>query len=272
MHAAPSLQAALSQKFRADQVRVGATAGKLISAAYTQGFQIRSARDSWARIRPRVLGILSVYYAADVATGQRYYNASRISYGLKPFAGDVGTLRLRGDHAGQVIDSTGLGMFLHYVKGGALMMDAFTQARYILASASGDLVMSGARDYITAASSADPSSDGWKRITHGTCDWCEERAAAGPTTDDGEWHNYCMCTAEPSFTGESSGARIDLSSLLGSSGSAGATDAAEGALDDAVTSPSTDVTRMSHAAAMKILGKWVAAGSISTVNRGNNGS
>lgn len=264
-HPAPSLQKALSQKFRADQVAVGRAAGQFASVLWSREFRIASARASWAGMRPVLLDGLTRYYTAEIGAGQRFYNACRIAYGLQPFNGHVGPVRLHADQAGKVIDSTGLGMFLHFVKGGAQMMDAYNQAQGKLAAATADLVMQGARDWITAASAADPDSSGWNRITSGTCDWCEERAGQGPTTSDGEWHNYCLCTAEPSFEAAEPGHSLDLSSLVSSLGSSGATDAAAGDVADVADAAGT--SNLTQSQALALLGKWVAASKVSATGR-----
>lgn len=280
-HPAPSLQLALSQTFRADQVKVGDAAGKYAVAVWGHGFQIGEARASWARIRPTLMKIADQFYTADTAAGQRYYNASRLVYGLKPWNGAVGPVRLRADHAGKVLDSTGLGWFLHMVAGGSQMVDAYNSAQTMLSKAMGDLVMQGARDWITEASKADPASDGWTRITAGTCDFCESLAAQGVDVGEFEAHNNCMCTPEPSFTASQSDTTdtsaspddtssepepgvspSDLMDLLRSLGSSAATDAAESTVGDAVSSADDVVANLPDSQALRMLRQWVAVGSI----------
>lgn len=66
--------------------------------------------------------------------------------------------------------------------------------------AAGRHVANGSRATILAASRVDPASEGWARVTAGTCDFC-----AG-LSDEGikdvaamEAHDGCQCVAEPSF-------------------------------------------------------------------------
>lgn len=205
-HPAPSLQKALSQKFRADQVTAGTAAADAVGRLWDSSFSIGQARDSWAKIRPIILGIVSRYYTASQESGKVYYNACRLAAELAPLsprtAARVKPMPLLA-RSSKTVDSTGLGWFLHEVKGGAQMMDAFTSAHDLLTSAVQALVMSGARDWIEAAAAADPQSDGIRRVTGGTCDYCEALAAEGATATQG-FHNDCECTSEPSFSEDTS--------------------------------------------------------------------
>ena len=157
----------------------------------------------------------------------RYYAAMRLAAGLpyqKIMTPDVLASQ---DYIGNVIDSTGLGAFLHQVKGGAMMMDAFTSAQTSLSAAVGRLVLAGGRDAVLALSDADPDSAGWKRVTGGTCDFCEERAAEGIVTGgDFPAHDNCECTADPAFTSEDSSAAP-----------------ADSAAPDEATTPAADVAQ-----------------------------
>lgn len=202
-HPAPSLQKALSQKFRADQAAVGSTASRSVDRIWNGNFSIREARKSWAKMRPAVVMICQKLYAASQASAAVYYDSCRISAGLGPLPAKVKVPAppLTAEHTGNVIDPCGLGAFLHQVKIGARMLDAYASGRDSLSAAVATLVMSGARDWMDAAAEADPESQGVRRVTSGTCDYCEELAGLGVDVGDTEsgWHNDCECTSEPTF-------------------------------------------------------------------------
>jgi hypothetical protein len=202
-HPAPSLQKALSQHFRADQVAKGKKASDTVGRLWDKGFSIRHARDSWARIRPAILYVVQRAFDDSQAAALVYYNTCRMSAGLGPLPASVRVtpVTLDSEHAGKVVDSCGLGMFLHFVKGGAQMMDAYSMAKTKLMSAIGDLVLSGGRDWLWNAATADPKSNGVRRVPGGTCGYCENMAAMGCDVDKTSygWHDYCECTSEPAF-------------------------------------------------------------------------
>lgn len=202
-HPAPSLQKALSQNFRADQATAGNAAAIAVGKLWAHGFSIKNARSSWATIRPAIVAICKKYYLGNQAKGQAYYNACRISAGLGTLP-DLGWVRvpLQNEKLAKTIDSCGLGAFLHQVKGGAQMMDAFNSGHDSLMQAVQQLVLSGARDWIEAAAKADPDSEGIRRVTGGTCDYCESLAGEGVTVAEQGWHNDCECTSEPTFNGD----------------------------------------------------------------------
>lgn len=202
-HPAPSLQKALSQNFRADQATAGNAAAIAVGKLWAHGFSIRNARSSWATIRPAIVAICKKYYLGNQAKGQAYYNACRLSAGLGTLP-DLGWVRvsLQNEKLAKTIDPCGLGAFLHQVKGGAQMMDAFNSGHDSLMQAVQQLVLSGARDWIEAAAKADPDSEGIRRVTGGTCDYCEDLASQGVTVADQGWHNDCECTSEPAFNGD----------------------------------------------------------------------
>lgn len=200
LHAAPSLQKAMTQTFRANQATAGDAAAAAIRRLWNAGFSIKSARASWAAMRPAVMAVVSRYYAASQASGQVYYNACRLISGLGPLPPNVKVkVPLTNARADNVIDPCGLGAFLHQVKGGARMMDAYVSGRESLASAAQGLVLAGARDWIEAAAAADPKAAGVRRVPGGTCDYCENLAGQGVTVADSGWHNDCQCTSEPAF-------------------------------------------------------------------------
>jgi hypothetical protein len=195
---------------------------------WNAGFSIKHARDSWDTIRPALVDLCNKYYLASQEAGKVYYNACRISAGLGtlPDYVDVKLPVLDAHHLGRVIDPCGLGAFLHEVKQGQMMVDAFNSARKTLSAAVATLIMSGARDYIVAASNADPASKGVRRVTKGTCGYCESLADMGAKVPDGGWHADCDCTSEPTFgddTGpsQSSGHLDDDGSIDDDGGSIG---------------------------------------------------
>lgn len=203
-HPAPALQKALSQKFRADQVTAGQAAGDAAAALFKHGFSIKEARSSWAAIRPAILTIMDHYYVASQEAGKAFYNTTRVASGAGVLPAKVKTpvLRLGKDQRDTLADSTGLGWFLHMVKEGSMMMDAFESAESRLQSAVAATVMGGARDWIEATARIDPDSEGTRRVPGGTCGYCDGLAAMGVSAPDGGWHNDCECTTEPAFNGD----------------------------------------------------------------------
>lgn len=202
-HPAPNLQKALSQKFRADQATAGNAAAIAVGRLWKHGFSIKHARSSWAHIRPMIIQICQKSYAGNQLKGQAYYNSCRMSAGLGPLPDYIHvSLPLPMMKLANTIDPCGLGAFLHQVKSGARMMDAFNSGHDSLEQAVQQLVMSGARDWIEAAARADPDSEGTRRVPGGTCGYCDGLAAMGVSVPDGGWHNDCECTTEPAFNGD----------------------------------------------------------------------
>jgi len=200
-HPQPGIQKGISQSFRAQQQSVGEGVSKAVARLWNAGFSIKEARDSWETMRPALVMLVNRYYAASQNAGHVYYDACRITAGLGPLPLTVKVKQpiLDAHHLGRVIDPCGLGAFLHEVKGGAMMMDAYTSARKTLQQAVATLILSGARDYVQAASDADPASRGVRRVTSGTCGYCENLAAMGAKVPAGGWHADCDCTNEPTF-------------------------------------------------------------------------
>jgi hypothetical protein len=199
---APNVQKALSLVFKAHQASVGHGVALGIARLWNAGFDIGQARSSWSNMRGLISLMVGRYYLASQVSGKQYYNASRLSAGLPviPSWVAIPPVNLTDDHLSNVIDPCGLGTFLHEVKTGAQMKDAAESAKVNLTSASANLVMSGARDWINAASKADPDSQGVIRVTGGSaCNFCENLASLGVTPGDHGWHNDCNCTSEPAF-------------------------------------------------------------------------
>lgn len=200
-HKYPVLQKGISQSFRAQQSSTGNGVALAVAKLWNAGFSIKEARDSWETMRPALVMLVNRYYNASQLAGKTYYNACRIAAGLDalPASVKVPPVILDAHHLGRVIDPCGLGAFLHQVKQGDMMMDAFTSARTTLMAAVATLIMSGARDWIQAASDADPKSHGVRRVTAGTCGYCEHLAEMGAKVPPGGWHADCDCTNEPTF-------------------------------------------------------------------------
>lgn len=71
-----------------------------------------------------------------------------------------------------------------------------------MAGTASSLVLGGGREALMGAIRADPASQGWQRVTSGTCAFC--RMLAGRGIGLGETfqaHDHCGCTAEPAFEG-----------------------------------------------------------------------
>lgn len=64
------------------------------------------------------------------------------------------------------------------------------------------LALLGARDTILKSAAASPRITGWQRVSGGECcDWCEMLVGRGAEdTASGEWHDHCVCTAEPVYS------------------------------------------------------------------------
>jgi hypothetical protein len=196
----------LSQGFRASQVAAGNQVAAAAQGLWDSGFSIKEARESWTEIRPQLVALLNKRQPVSRAAAMRFYNARRVQAGL-PARRDTApdTLADQGE-IGKVIDGTGLYAFLHEVKGGAMMEDAFQSARSSLGSAAQRLVLKGGRDAILDLAKNDPDSVGWSRITGGTCDFCEELKRAGVVVGgDFPAHDDCQCTADPAFTSDGAG-------------------------------------------------------------------
>ena len=193
----------LAQVFRSAQAAAGQQAADYVSALWDSKFSISEARASWADMRPSIMLLIQGRQMSSSLSASRYYAAARLAAGL-PYK-KIATSDVLADdsYIGNVIDSTGIGAFLHQVKGGAMMMDASTSARNSLGAAVSRLVLAGGRDAVLALADADPDSAGWNRVTGGTCDWCEEQSAAGIVVGgDFPAHDHCECTADPAFTAE----------------------------------------------------------------------
>lgn len=254
-HPAPSLQKALSQQFRADQAAVGNSAALAVGKLWKHGFSIKNARSSWATIRPAIVQICQKYYAGCQLKGQTYYNACRLSAGLGPLPSyvhvHVPLMKMRLD---KTIDPCGLGAFLHQVKQGAQMMDAFNSGHDSLMQAVQALVMSGGRDWIEAAAKSDPDSEGIRRVTGGTCDYCENLAALGVTVAEQGWHDSCECTSEPAFNGDTGPSPSLPDSGVKAAATADISDDAEEDAADSSLSSSDSFGSFTPAQMMKILG------------------
>jgi hypothetical protein len=199
-HPAPHVQKAVSQQFRAEQAILGDKVAAAMRRIWNAGFEIRHARKSWETVRPIVVKSVKRYYKASQVSGRYYYNTCRVTAGLGVLPDKISvSAPLTPDRMDAIINSCGLGWFLHMVKNGAMMMDAYESAREKLATAVDTLVLAGARDWIQAASDADPESQGVRRVTSGTCDYCDALAAMGANVPPGGWHNDCKCTSEPTF-------------------------------------------------------------------------
>lgn len=59
------------------------------------------------------------------------------------------------------------------------------------------MALAGGRDLISASITA--AGGKWIRVLSGTCDFCEQLAAAGAAVGDFQAHDNCMCSAEPVF-------------------------------------------------------------------------
>ena len=200
-HPQPAIQASVSQNFRQQQQSVGEGVSRAVARLWRAGFSIKEARDSWETLRPALVMLCNQYYAASREAGQVYYNACRITAGLGPLPLTVKVKApiLDAHHLGRVIDPCGLGAFWLEVKQGETRLDAYTSARKTLAAAVATLIQSGARDWVQAASDADPASKGVRRVTKGTCGYCEHLADMGAKVPPGGWHADCDCTNEPTF-------------------------------------------------------------------------
>lgn len=198
----PKQGSALAQQFREHQAALDDSLQRSIAILWDRWFQIGAARKSWAAMRPQIVRVIVTGYRASSADGARYYSAARVQAGLPAqlpqLAPDINE-----DWIGRVIDPCGLGQFLKMVKAGEKMIDASDGGRNVLCSASGRLALSGGRHTVTRASVADTASAGWRRVTGGTCDYCEALAQAGvfATSFDFSAHADCLCTAEPEFSG-----------------------------------------------------------------------
>ena len=63
------------------------------------------------------------------------------------------------------------------------------------------LILSGGREALVAASIEDGSAFGYRRVTTGTCDFCQELADKGISDNPNfEAHDHCGCVAEPAFS------------------------------------------------------------------------
>lgn len=259
---APAVRTALSRRFRAAQSAAGDAAGNAAARLWAAGFDIGDARGSWKTVRPHVAAVARRGYAAAEGSARTYYDAVRIANGLGPIpdaAARRATVPLDDGRLAKTIDSTGPGMFLHYVAGGAQMADANDSARAKLASAVGALVMSGARDWLYAAARADPAALGVRRVAAGTCDYCQGLLDLGVALPDGGggFHDNCDCTNEPVFSPADAGPSDqppepaaedtplpprDCQALLGAAGNVlgRAYDAAADAADDAAVADAQD--------------------------------
>jgi hypothetical protein len=63
------------------------------------------------------------------------------------------------------------------------------------------LILTGGREALVTASIEDGSAFGYRRVTTGTCDFCQELANKGISDNpDFEAHDHCGCVAETAFT------------------------------------------------------------------------
>lgn len=67
-------------------------------------------------------------------------------------------------------------------------------------------VLDGGRETVMQSAAADPTLDGWQRVTFGGCTFCRNLAERGTvyaneSVDFGA-HDHCMCSAEPVYDGQ----------------------------------------------------------------------
>jgi hypothetical protein len=199
--------ARLTQQHRARQVAVRAAA-------------LRDLTHLWRAVDPtdlaRTIGPFSegagvaiqARHRDSAALASRYFRAFRAAEGVRGLmtivAGDAPALEL----AAGLVRGAGLAGIIRARRAGFSTDAAARRGLVRAAGTTSDLVLSGGREVVTQATSADPATQGgrWQRVTSDEpCSFCAALAAQGPVftaeTADFEAHDHCACQAEPAYDG-----------------------------------------------------------------------
>ena len=162
--------------------------------------------ETWNALNPLLQGVIATHYDMTAAEAARYYGASRVIAGFKPYRVPGAELDL--EQLARVVGSMGAGQFHHYLKESEPDV-ASTMARDGLRGAGTRMVLLGGRDTITQTAVNDPVATGWERIiTPGACGFCSMLAGRGGVYTEAtvgfRAHDHCHCVARPVFEGQKS--------------------------------------------------------------------
>ncbi|MCI0632511.1 MAG: hypothetical protein L0206_01115 [Actinobacteria bacterium] len=196
--------ASLTQRHRTRQIAVRAGA-------------LRDLTRLWRAVDPsdlrRTIGpfsegagiVIQARHQTSAAVAARYFEAFRAAEGVRGVMAILGAGDLELELAAGLVRGAGIAGIVH-VRESGFSVSASARSGFVrVAGTASDLVLSGGRDVITQAASADPEAGGrWQRITASKpCSFCAALAAQGPrfteTSVRFEAHNHCACSAEPAY-------------------------------------------------------------------------
>lgn len=100
---------------------------------------------------------------------------------------------LRATSVAGVKAATALGVPADVAMSNALVRTSGAASRHVL---------NAGRETVRATSVADPECQGWVRVGHGECDWCQQYLDGEIHKTEGydfDAHDHCGCTAEPVY-------------------------------------------------------------------------
>ena len=160
---------------------------RILFAQFNSGDE---ARDGLMDVLPR---LVTLYGAAAATLAADYFDDVRDEVGAKG--------RFRAIPAEPV--TGGLDALARWAVGP--MFQAVPDSASALSLVAGGAqrgIADAARLTVVQSSLADPSAQGWVRVGHGECDWCQEYLDGEVHYVEGydfAAHNNCGCTAEPAY-------------------------------------------------------------------------
>jgi hypothetical protein len=200
--------ARLTEAHRLAQGRVGiVTAQQMIGlAVLLDPFDVDATAARWLRVAVPLVERQNARSANLAASYYRLFRSVELGVPLDEFTPSV-QLTAGAERVAASLTATGPAVLKYDTARGVPIARALERAVSTSAGAAQRIALDGGRSTIAANTTADPRSQGWRRVTGGNpCQFCAELAARGTVyseaTADFAAHDNCNCAAEPALGGE----------------------------------------------------------------------
>ena len=180
----------LSVQLRADLNALTGIAANDLRILWRQFDTADAARDGLMEALPR---LVTIYGAAAATLASDYFDDMR----------EQAAVRGRFTAITAEPETGGLDVLARWAVGPMFQEKPDPASALSLASGGAQkAIADAARLTVVQSSIQDPRSEGWVRVGHGECDWCQQFLDGEVHGTDGygfDAHNNCLCTAEPVY-------------------------------------------------------------------------
>lgn len=181
---------ARSKQLRADLFALTGIASNDLALLWREFDSAEAARDGLMDALPK---LVAIYGAAAASLASDYFDDMRDAAGVRGRFTAITAEPVTG----------GLDVLARWAVGPMFQSEPDPDAALSLAAGGAQRsIANAARLTVVQSSIRDPRSQGWVRVGHGECEWCQQYLDGTVHQSEGygfDAHNNCLCTAEPVY-------------------------------------------------------------------------